>query len=85
MICGLGGNGGLLAIRCHELGMPVVVIESDSRNEHIVQCRQRGVIIMIGDARDPQMLIQAGVRKASYVVAVSGNDGVNVEIAVRVR
>jgi voltage-gated potassium channel Kch len=85
VICGLGGNGYRLAIGCYEMGLPVVVIESDDGNDRIAQCREHGVIVMLGNARDRRMLLRAGVRKARYLVAVSGNDGVNVEILMLVR
>ena len=85
VICGLGGNGYLLATRCYELGMPVVAIESDPANEHVPQCREQGIIVMEGNARDPVMLDRAGVKNARYLVAVSGNDSVNVEIMMGVR
>ncbi len=85
VICGLGGIGYRLACRCRAAGWRVVVIERDTDSDHIVPCRNRGIIVLIGDARDPFMLIRAKVARAQHVVVICGDDGTNVEVGMALR
>lgn len=82
VICGLGRKGLLLAKGFQERGDRVVVIEQDPNNVLLGQCKERGVTVVIGDARDPELLRKVRVNTARYVVAACADDGVNVEVAV---
>jgi voltage-gated potassium channel Kch len=83
VICGLGRKGRLLAQGFRERGERVVVIEQDAGNDLIEQCRERGAIVLIGSATSPVLLRKAGICRASYLISVCGDDGVNAEVAVR--
>jgi len=85
VICALGRKGLLLAKSLRNQGDRVVIIEEDAENDHIETAREYGAVVLIGDARDPEILRNAGVTRASHLVAVSGDDGVNAEVAVRAR
>lgn len=83
IICGLGRRGLLLARSFREHGHPVVVIEQDAANEAIKVCRQQGTVVLIGDATNAELLEQAGLQHAHYLIAVCDDDGANAEIAVQ--
>ncbi|MGW8225112.1 MAG: NAD-binding protein, partial [Anaerolineales bacterium] len=83
IICGLGRKGVLLAEQFRALGMEVVVLEQDEGNDWLESTRNLGAVTLVGDASDPDMLHQAKVDKAKYLIAVMGDDGANAEIAVR--
>ncbi len=83
VICGLSRKGLLLTTSLRERGDRVVVIERNEGNEFIEPCRERGAIVLIGDATNSTTLQKAGIRKARYIVALCNQDGVNVEIAMR--
>ena len=85
LICGLGRKGLLLARAFRDRGDKVVVIEKDEGNDMIEPCREDGAIVVLGDARDRQLLRSLRVQRASAVFAVCGNDGVNAEVAVHTR
>lgn len=85
VICGLGRRGLLLAEDFLSRDIPVVAIERDTDSDWIIPCREQGGIVMIGDATNRDVLRGAGVRRADYVIAVCGEDGVNAEIAVNCR
>jgi len=48
------------------------------------ECRLLGVPVLTGDATDPVMLKRARVNRAEHLIAVSGDNGVNAEIALQV-
>jgi hypothetical protein len=83
VICGLSRKGWLLARGFAEQGYRVVVIESDEDNDLIGPCRERGITVLLGDATVADLLQRAAVGRAQHVVAVTDDDGVNAEIAVR--
>ena len=85
IICGLGEKGIILARNFRDISKQVVVIEKDANNSNIPICYEIGAIVLHGDARDVDLLRQAGVQRASHLIIVSGNDGTNAEIVVRAR
>jgi len=84
VICGLGRKGLLLARGFRERGDRVVVIDLDEDNDLIDQCRELGATVLIGNAASQEFLSLARVHLAKSLFAVSGDDGANAEVAVRV-
>lgn len=82
VICGLGRKGMQLIKDLRGSGQRMVIIERDEWNERIEECRDRGVMVLLGNATDPYLLRKAGAGRAGYLVAVCGDDGTNVEIAM---
>lgn len=85
VICGLGRRGALLTRSFINMGKELVIIENDSNNEGIDQCRNLGAIVLIGDATEIETLATARVQEAENLVAVCGSDGINAEIAMDAR
>jgi voltage-gated potassium channel Kch len=85
VICGLGQKGLLLTDSYRALGANVVIIERNENNPFIGHCRDRGAIVLTGNASDPQLLRRAKVDKARHVISVCDSDGTNTEIALYVR
>jgi voltage-gated potassium channel Kch len=85
IICGLGQKGLLLADRYRMLGEPVVVIEKDESNPMIGHCFDRGMVVLTGNAADPQLLRKARVHRAKSIISVCGSDGTNAEVALNSR
>lgn len=83
IICGLSRKGWLLAQGFATRGDRVVVIEADESHDLIGPCRERGIVVLIGDATTPELLRMAGLLYAGHLIAVTDDDGVNAEIAVR--
>ncbi len=85
VVCGLGRKGWLFVKEFREKGERVVVIEKDVTNEMLAQCESILVTVLIGYAEDPTVLDKANVALSKRVICVCGEDGTNVEIAVRTR
>ena len=83
IVCGLGSKGTLLAQLFRHLDQTVVAIEKNPANPQVDNCRDQGVIVLIGNATEEALLKKAGVNRAKFLVAVCGQDGVNVEIAAK--
>jgi voltage-gated potassium channel Kch len=84
VICGLGRKGLTLAQDFRSHGLRVVVVERDDHNDNIDACRASGVPVVIRDATDLQSLKSVRAERAEHVIAITGDDGTNVEIAVLV-
>ncbi len=84
IIAGLGASGSCLALALDDRDLRVVIIESDPTNVRLAGAHARGIGVLVGDATDPALLRKAGVRHARHVVALSGNDGTNVDVAAAV-
>ena len=82
IVCGLSRKGWLLAQGFASRGGRVLVVEVDEAHSLIGPCRERGILVLVGDATDAAVLRRAGVRRARHLVAVTDDDGVNAEIAV---
>ena len=83
IICGLGRKGALLVEQFRSLDLDVVVLEQDEGNDWLEISRGLGAVVLVGDAADPDLLHQAKVGRAKYLIAVMGDDGANAEVAVQ--
>ncbi|MBD3185991.1 hypothetical protein GF325_04100 [Candidatus Bathyarchaeota archaeon] len=83
IICGLDRKGIQIALDELDNGKKVVIIEKDEDCDYLTLCRERrNAIIQIGDATDPYALYKARVQEAGAIVAITGDDSVNIEIAL---
>ena len=83
IVCGLGRTGSILAREFANSGTEVVGIDSGEDPSHLEHCRRHGVLVLTGDAADRGMLMQAALERARFLVAVTGSDGTNAEIALK--
>ena len=83
VVCGIGRKGLGLVTDFRNQGIPVVAIEMDDNNDHIEICRELKAIVIVGDATESDTLRRARILLADKVIATTGNDGTNVEIAIR--
>jgi Trk K+ transport system NAD-binding subunit len=85
VICGLGRVGYRVALQLLKMQQEVVGVESDPQAPFLDRIREEGVPVLIGDARNREILEQAGVPVASAVVACTEDDLTNLEIALDAR
>ncbi len=76
IVCGYGRIGRMLTQYLVQKYNNVVVIEKDSHRE--AQLDGDGVLYLIGEAADERVLIQAGIKRASGIIAGVGTDDENV-------
>lgn len=81
ILVGLGDVGYHTMLDLVDSGQEVVVIEKSPEADY------RGLVpgevsVVMGDARDPETLEKAGIKKAKAIICVTQNDAVNLAIAL---
>lgn len=82
LVCGLGQIGYRVTSLLLDMGERVVAVTDAVRPEWARQLTERGVVIHHGDARDEDLLLQAGLLKAKALIACTSSDLTNIEIAL---
>lgn len=67
------------------LGEDVVVIDNDARKPFLDEVRRDGSPLLVGDARQDQLLIDANIARAKAIVLATADDLVNLEVALDAR
>lgn len=76
VVCGYGRIGRLLTQYLVQKYINVVVIEKDERC--IESMNDDGVLYLVGEAGNEDMLIRAGIKRAKGIIAVTATDAENV-------
>ncbi|MFL5801447.1 MAG: NAD-binding protein, partial [Roseiflexaceae bacterium] len=89
IVCGLGKVGYRVVhqLHCFRPRPRIVVVRLDSGSGEFIQqiSQLDGVRTVIGDARDPEVLRQAGLETAYTVAALTADDGLNLQIGLAAR
>src|SRR5437764_3843582 len=85
VVCGLGNIGFRVVEELLKADEEVVVIESSRDSRFLATTRRLGVAVIAGDATLPEVMRQARVASARAVVAATGDELANVEIALLAR
>jgi voltage-gated potassium channel len=83
IICGYGRIGEIIARQLKERGIPLVVVENNP--EHVSRLEESGYSFVVGDATREEVLQEAGIDRASGLVAVVHSDADNVYITLTAR
>jgi len=70
IVCGYGRIGRLLTQYLVQKYINVVAIERDSQQE--TQLKGDGILYLIGEAAEDKVLIRAGIKRASGIIACVG-------------
>ena len=86
VVCGLGKALGSACWRnCRPAGTTVLGIEKDENGRFLPHARQLGVTILVGDMKDDEVPVQAGIRYARAIVIATNDDMGNLEFALDLR
>jgi TrkA family protein/RyR domain-containing protein len=85
VIAGLGDTGYRIATALDQEDRRTVAIVSDPSSPVIEGCRERGILVVKGDATDPAVIEKAGVLHAALLVVTCGDDATNVDVAAAAR
>lgn len=81
IICGFGSKGSHLVNDCLSNGHQLVIIDKNIDAITANDYRQRGLIVLAGDATDPETLLSARITKAKRLICLLGQDQQNLRIA----
>ncbi|MEO0685635.1 MAG: NAD-binding protein, partial [Cyanobacteria bacterium J06649_11] len=85
IVCGLGGLGIKIVQQLYNNGQEVVVVEPNSNGKYVNTARSLGIPTIHADASFPETLKACNVNHAASLIAVTGNDATNVEIALKAK
>lgn len=89
VVCGYGRSGQAIVQALDALGVRVMVVEADAQrvSSIAVQPFHRAPLVLVADARRPEVLRDAGIAKPECraVIAVTGDDEANQSIAIGTR
>jgi voltage-gated potassium channel len=83
IICGFGRIGEIIARSLTQVGVSLVVVESNP--EHLSRLEGLGYHVVVGDATREETLLEAGIQRAKGLVAVVSSDAANVYITLTAR
>jgi len=82
ILCGFGRIGKNIYELIKE-EIPVVVIEKDP--ELIKELKEKKILYLEGDATEEEVLLKAGIKRARHLIAVLGEDPLNVYLVLSAR
>ncbi|AKA35832.1 TrkA-N domain protein [Flagellimonas lutaonensis] len=82
VICGYGRNGMQAADKLKAYNMPFVVIEKD---KEIIEKHEEDILFVEGDVNEDEVLLQAGVDRAKYLITAVPDDAVNLFVVLSAR
>lgn len=85
VVCGIGRVGYRVVLQLLDAGYELVAVDIDPASEFAETVRRLKVPLVVGDARDPDVLRSAGLRRASGLIAAIDDDMKNIEIALTAR
>ncbi|WP_345990680.1 NAD-binding protein [Sulfurimonas sp. HSL1-2] len=80
IVCGYGRMGKALRIALKRAGIEYVFIETNPKK--VRQLRKDDVHIMVGEGQDKRLLLEAGVKEASCIIAGMNDDFINLSIVM---
>ncbi len=84
VVAGLGRRSWHFLLSCNKQ-YKLVVVEIDAENPRIEEARRLGMSVIIGDMLNPKLFEEVNLQQASHLVAFTGSDGINVELAIKAK
>jgi Trk K+ transport system NAD-binding subunit len=85
VVCGLGKVGYRVVLQLLKMQHDIVGVEQDGEAPFLEELRDEGVTVLIGDARQGDLLDKASLHEASALVACTESDLTNLAIALEAR
>jgi len=82
VVCGYGRNGQQAAEKLKAYNKPFVVIEKD---KELIESHEDDVLFVEGDVNEDEVLLEAGIRKAQYLVTALPDDAINLFVVLSAR
>ena len=84
VVAGLGHRSWQFVQSCHGT-YKLVIVEINPDNPLIKRARELGMSVVLGDILNPTIFTRVNLVDAKHLVAFTGDDGINVELAIKAR
>ena len=84
VVAGLGNRSWHFVQSCHNQ-YKIVIVEINPDSAYIDRARRLGMNVIIDDVLNPAVFDQVNLAGARHLVAFTGSDGLNVELAIKAR
>jgi hypothetical protein len=85
IVCGLGDIGLQVVQNLRSAQQRVVAVDLVGDSPGASTCESSSVPVVAGDAKNPQVLLAAGIRHAQTAVVCTGSDSENIAIAMQIK
>jgi TrkA-N domain len=85
IVCGIGDIGLQVVQNLREAGHRVVAVDLVGDSPGAATCENSRVAVVQGDAKNPEVLLAAGIRHAQTAVVCTGSDSENIAIALQIK
>ncbi len=82
IVCGYGRNGQQAAEKLGAYNRPFVVIE---KNKEVIEAHENEILFVEGDVNEDEVLLEAGITKAQYLVTALPDDAINLFVVLSAR
>lgn len=82
IVCGYGRNGRQAAEKLRAYNKPFVIIEKD---KGIIEANEDDVLFVEGDVNEDEVLLEAGIHRAQYLVTALPDDAINLFVVLSAR
>lgn len=82
VVCGYGRNGKQATEKLKAYNKPFVVVEKDPK---VIEANEDDVLFVEGDVNEDEVLLQAGIARAQYLVTALPDDAVNLFVVLSAR
>jgi hypothetical protein len=84
IVCGIGDVGMQIVQNLRAAHHLLVAIDLEGDSPNAATCEKAGVPVLQGDAKNPHVLLAAGIRRAQTAVVCTGSDSENMDIALQI-
>jgi len=85
VVCGLGDVGMQVIENLGSAGQFIAAVDLLDDSPGAATCEKSGVPVLQGDAKNPQVLLAAGIRRAQTAIICTGSDSENMDIALQIK
>lgn len=82
VVCGYGRNGKQAAEKLKAYNKPFVVVEKD---KEIIEANEENILFVEGDVNVDEVLLEAGIDRAQYLVTALPDDAINLFVVLSAR
>ena len=85
IVCGIGDVGMQVIQNLRAAGHHIVAVDLLDDSPSAATCEKSRVPVLQGDAKNPQVLLAAGIRRAQAAIITTGSDSENIDIALQIK